>query len=105
MNTILLTFQSQAHRCRPPRTRTVASVTVVAFDDCTDIITVLLLLVIDLWSNLEFIDEVVQCLEFDAHLIFVLSDQFAQVDQCERFVQLQLFAELARHGHYLSGER
>ena len=101
---ILLTFQSLARRCRPPPTRTAASATVVAFDDCIGIIIGLLLLVVDLSSILEFIDEVIQCLEFNAHLEFMLSGQdFQGADLCE---QLRQFAVvLSRHVHFLSGVR
>ena len=60
--TSILTFRSRVRRCHPLRIRIVAFTVVTAFIDCTDIIVRLLLLIIDLWSNLEFIDEVIQCL-------------------------------------------
>ena len=36
---MLLTFQSQARRCRRPRSHIAASATVIAFACCIDIIT------------------------------------------------------------------
>jgi len=59
---IALTFQSQARRCRLPRSHTAASAGVVAFVYCIDIIIVQQLLIIDLLTNLVFIDGVIQCL-------------------------------------------
>jgi len=58
---MVLTFQSLAHRCHPLRSHTAASARVVAFVYCIDII-IEQLLFIDLWSNLIFIDGVIQCL-------------------------------------------
>ena len=101
---MVLTFRSQVRHYRPLLSRTTAFAAVVAFNGCIDII-VERLIVVDLLLGLVFIDEVVQYLEFDAHLEFELSDLFAQVGRYVQFVRRQPFVELFEHGLDLGGAR
>ena len=98
-NLRVLTFLSPVRHCHQPRSHTAASATAVAFVDCTDIIIVLLLLV-DLLSDLGFIDEVVQYLEFNAHLESVLSVRSNQVTRYEQSDRRLQFATLSVRGNY-----
>ena len=99
---MILTFQSQAHRYPLPRSRTVASVRVVAFNDYSCIVMLQLMMFASLVTILLFIDEVIQCLLFSAHLEFKRSTLFVQAIQYE---QHQQFAELFTHECFLGGER
>lgn len=99
---MILTFRSQVRHYRPLQSRITAFATVVAFNGCIDIIVVQLFIV-DLLLGLVFIDEVVQCLEFDAHLEFELSNLFAQVGRYVQFVRRQPFVELFERGLDLGG--